>query len=139
MPEAAPEGARILVVEDQPKLRQLLHAVLTRAQHSVDAVPSAEEARRYLAATEYDVIISDDGALGHPPFGAVRSSQPGAGLVLIASWDSDLTLPPGAPGSIDAVVRKPFSATDIRQVVERVVAQRRRSMRRARRGGVGHR
>lgn len=48
---------RLLVVDDNPKLRQLLVGLFTGARYVVDAVGTAREAMDALAAAAYDLIL----------------------------------------------------------------------------------
>ncbi|MBV8534899.1 MAG: response regulator transcription factor [Alphaproteobacteria bacterium] len=52
---------KFLVVEDNLRLSTLVSASLRDAGHAVDAAISAEEARHYLAASPYDLVILDLG------------------------------------------------------------------------------
>jgi DNA-binding response OmpR family regulator len=48
---------RLLVIDDNPKLRQLLAGLFTGARYVVDAVGTAREALAALAAARYDLIL----------------------------------------------------------------------------------
>ena len=50
---------RILVVEDEPDVRDLLDFTLRAAGHRVDSVTSGRDALELLADHSYDVILSD--------------------------------------------------------------------------------
>jgi two-component system OmpR family response regulator len=50
---------RILIVEDQPKMADVLHRGLTRAGLSVDVVELGADALVRAGATEYDAIVLD--------------------------------------------------------------------------------
>ncbi len=49
----------VLVVDDEPAIRQVLSAAISKAGYAVDAVASAAEALARLDATPYDVVLSD--------------------------------------------------------------------------------
>ncbi|HQD14930.1 MAG TPA: response regulator, partial [Ottowia sp.] len=51
--------ARVLVVDDEPDLRTLYELTLLREGHQVESAGSLAEARALLAASTYDVIITD--------------------------------------------------------------------------------
>jgi len=50
---------RILVVDDEPDLRELLEITLVKMGLDVDSAASLEEARRFLAAQEYSLVLTD--------------------------------------------------------------------------------
>ena len=52
-------GKRILVVEDEPIIAGLLSDMLMADGHSVDAVNTGRAALEKLAASSYDLIVSD--------------------------------------------------------------------------------
>ena len=49
--------ARILVVDDQPEVAELVQAVLKDEGHSADAVYSGRAALDRLAQTAYDLVV----------------------------------------------------------------------------------
>ena len=49
----------VLVVDDEPAIRQVLSAALSKAGYPVDTAGSAHEALAKLEATAYDVVLSD--------------------------------------------------------------------------------
>ncbi len=49
----------VLVVDDEPAIRQVLSAAISKAGYTVDAAASAAEALVRLDATAYDVVLSD--------------------------------------------------------------------------------
>jgi CheY-like chemotaxis protein len=54
------KNGRILVIDDEPTIRELLEKALTRVGHSVDVIADANTAMEIIdAGTIYDVIITD--------------------------------------------------------------------------------
>ena len=56
---AAADGRRVLVVDDEPAIRQVLSAAIGKAGYSVDAAGSAAEALAKLEKASFDVVLSD--------------------------------------------------------------------------------
>jgi two-component system response regulator PilR (NtrC family) len=56
---AVPRPARVLVVDDEPDIRELLELTLTRMGLGVDAVSSIAEARERLKTERYDLCLTD--------------------------------------------------------------------------------
>src|SRR5436305_7502067 len=58
MPEIARRKAHILVVEDEPEIRDVLREFLSRS-YECTAVDSAEEALALIPAQRFDLVLSD--------------------------------------------------------------------------------
>lgn len=116
---------RILVVDDEPDLVDLLREILERAGYQVDTAANGQIALDKVDAATYDVIVCD---LRMPVLGGLefylalerrRSALTGRLLFILAD--------PGA--AQDAVLRapgvptllKPFSEEDLLQAVRRIV------------------
>lgn len=50
---------QVLVIDDEPAIRQMLSLMLVRAGYDVEAAASAEEASARLAKGEFDVALCD--------------------------------------------------------------------------------
>jgi signal transduction histidine kinase len=109
---------RVLVVDDDPAVRELLARVLQRVGHVVTGVASAEEALDQFAPLQYDLLFTDlslagmDGAtfLSH-----VRALDPRIVAVIVTGWGR---LDEGQHTSLGAaaVLAKPFSVTQVLQI-----------------------
>jgi DNA-binding NtrC family response regulator len=72
---------RILIVDDEPHMRRILASNLRQGQHEIWEAGGVEEARRSLAANDYDVVFTD------------QKMPDGEGLeVLAAAHESDFTV-----------------------------------------------
>ena len=58
---------RLLIVEDEPRISEIIKAALERAEFAVDTVRLRADAQEALANTAYDAAILD---LGLPRFGS---------------------------------------------------------------------
>jgi CheY-like chemotaxis protein len=66
------EGARVLLVEDEPDVRELMVIVLERCKVKVTAVGSAAEALLALQREVPDVLVSDIGMPGEDGYALIR-------------------------------------------------------------------
>ncbi len=118
---------RILIVEDQPALRDLLALALRHDGHAVVRVESAEAALEHLRTAHFDVIVSDltlAGAMtGWQLVAAVRARWPRTGFVLATGSGAEISPAVAAAAQVDAILSKPFSVTDLRHVVARLIAR----------------
>ena len=115
-------GLQILVVDDDPSLRELLRTTFELVEERVEEVASAEEAIDSIAQTRPDVIVLDVGLPGIDGVTFARNLKAsgrtrGIGIVLLTG--GDLEEQAGRDAGAAAVVRKPFSPLDLLSAVER--------------------
>ncbi|MEA2974259.1 MAG: hypothetical protein QOG82_2717 [Actinomycetota bacterium] len=108
-------AARILVVDDDAFLRQLVTGLLRRAGHEVTSASSAEEARtRLLTEPEPDLVVLDIELpdLSGLELLAVVGSALTCPVILMSGNDTESNRAAGAAlGAVDYVV-KPFAPRD---------------------------
>jgi cyclic di-GMP phosphodiesterase len=120
----SPRQMRILLVDDEPALRELLRATFESAEVSVDEAGSGLEAEQRIRRRRPDVVVLDlrmpvmDGTelcrrLKADP--ATREIP----IVLLTGADADEARRAQRAGAA-ALVRKPFSPLDLLAVVQRV-------------------
>jgi len=113
------DGMRILLVDDEPALRELLRVTFESAEVTVDEAGSAAEAEGRIRAARPDVVVLD---VLMPVVSGVElcrrlKAQPDTRdlpIVLLTGSDLDET------ADADALVRKPFSPLELLAVVERL-------------------
>lgn len=113
-------AVKILVIDDESILLELLRRVLTRAGFAVDAVESAELGIKKIHNIPYDLILTDikmPGMSGNEFFDYIKNNVDQSLPVIAMS---------GTPwlfenSSFDAVLSKPFSKEDLLRVVSQLV------------------
>ncbi|MDA0337520.1 MAG: ATP-binding protein [bacterium] len=112
---------RILVVDDEPRILELLPPIL--AGHTVDTAAHGGEGLRRLAEAEYDIVLSDwvmAEASGLEVAAEARSRNPNTVTVLMTGWD------PGGGArqqqAVDLRLAKPFEREDVERVLHEAVA-----------------
>ena len=127
-----PARARILVVEDEPRLAEILRLYLQRDGHAVTVVGDGPSAIEAIDAEPVDLVVLDlmlPRLGGEAVLAAIRDR--GDTPVLIASAKrSDLERIAGLRSGADDYLAKPFNPNEL---TARVAAILRRS-----RGGTGH-
>ena len=122
------EGSRILLVEDDAPVRELIASYLEREGFTVVEAREVEEGIRELR-TEFDAVITDLGLPG--PKGtelvrATRSRWPQTGIIVITGIkDSGVAAEALAAGA-DRYLYKPFGMSELRKEVMAVLATRNR-------------
>jgi len=132
--EAEPAGEqsagrrKILIVDDEAEIREILVEILTGAQHRVAAVSSGREALERMAAERYDVILTDirmpdlDGRTLYREIER-RWPEQAARVVFVTGDSLTATLNEFASESGRPVIEKPFVPVDVRRVVAEIAAR----------------
>ncbi len=110
-PDAAkPRAHRILLVDDNPDIRQLAVTMLRRAGYEIESAPGSAEALELFGRGRFDIVVSDvvmQGAMdGVELVRKLRAANPGLSALLVTGYAPDV----GALGASGAaVLMKPFT------------------------------
>lgn len=118
---------KILVVDDEAEIRQLVTLCLTKSHFSVMAAANTEEACRLLVDGQFDAVISDvmmPGEDGIAFLGRVHDSWPDLPVILMTGH-AQLQMAVNAikNGAFD-FIHKPFDFDLLRKIVNRAVNYR---------------
>ncbi len=117
---------RVLVVDDEPGVRESLRAILAR-ECTVYVAPTGEAALALLTSTPIDVITLD---LRMPGMGGVallerlRAGDRDIEAVIISGCPADASTAPGAPFEVFGCVSKPFDVDHVRALVKGAALRR---------------
>ena len=119
---------RILVVDDDRPIRNLVTTVLERRGLSIDSAPDGAAALKLIAENEYDVAVVDlmmPGMNGIELLDHVKRTgrHPQTIIVLTASGPADIRQLDA--GAVHAIMRKPFDINELADVVESAANARR--------------
>lgn len=127
LPLRAPQHTRILVVDDDMWIRDILERILLSHHYQVFTAPSAEAAWELLSFSSYDLIISDmmlTGMNGLELTARITQAYPHVPVILItAHCDTDMMRTALRCGASDFIA-KPFSIEMIPLVIERNLERR---------------
>ncbi|MBN1755141.1 sigma-54-dependent Fis family transcriptional regulator [bacterium] len=116
----------ILIVDDEPKIAQLLMVALAREKHQAERVSSAEKALELLEKREFDLLISDlkmPGMDGLALLKAVKRDFPELQFIIMTAFGSiNTAVEAMQAGAVDYVI-KPFSMEEMKLKVARVEEQ----------------
>ncbi|HEX8951431.1 MAG TPA: sigma-54 dependent transcriptional regulator [Polyangia bacterium] len=121
--------SQILIVEDDKVARELLDEILRGEGHTVEALPSGDEAIARAGKRDYDLVISDvrlgDSASGFDVLAAFQERAKETPVVLITAF-GDVT---GAMAAIQKgaydYVSKPFNVGELKLTVSRALERTR--------------
>lgn len=122
--EEAQVPLRILVVDDQEVLCDILHDYLADEIYTVEVAYDGREALQKFAGTSFDLVITDKAMPlmnGDELALNVKKLAPRTRVILLTGYGSDSLEP---PPNIDLVVDKPVSRDVLRDAVAAVMAGR---------------
>jgi len=121
------EPLRILAVEDEPEVLDLVRAMLTHAGHAVVGAASGREALALFAQDSVDLVITDLGMSGMTGLALAEQlkAQRPVPIVLMTGWAEDLD--DAATAGVDVVLAKPFTREKLFEAIARAVPDRVRS------------
>jgi two-component system cell cycle sensor histidine kinase/response regulator CckA len=123
-----PSGALVLLVEDEPAVRNLASRLLLRAGFSVVACgdPAAALARPELAAGAVEVLLTDlllPSMTGRELARRVRQRLPATGVVFMSGYTDDFRVRAAVQSSSVVFVEKPFTGAELVDGVQRALAR----------------
>ncbi|MFI1991661.1 PAS domain-containing protein [Actinoplanes sp. NPDC020271] len=123
------DGCRVLVVEDEEQVRDIVCRLLRRAGYRVFAAPHPAEALRMCRddRLEFDVLLTDvimPGMSGTQLCAELRGDRPDLPVLFMSGYTSG-PAPGGQEMPADApLIRKPFEAQTLLNEVHRVATER---------------
>jgi DNA-binding response OmpR family regulator len=118
-PGTGAQGARILVVEDDPSIRMGLEDTLTAKGYQVDAVARGGEGADRAIAGRYDLVVLDvmlpdlDGFEVCRRIRASRAAQRSVPVIMLSARGAELDRVRGLELGADDYVTKPFSLMEL--------------------------
>jgi len=120
---------RILVVEDEKSMRDLLTLTLRKEGYAVETTESAVRAREILAKEpSYDLILTDismPGMSGLELLRYVREAAAETAVILMTAYGSKQTAIDALNQGATYYVEKPFDLDEMRVVVQKTLEQKR--------------
>ncbi|MFQ6007483.1 MAG: response regulator, partial [Candidatus Zixiibacteriota bacterium] len=121
---ASAPKARILAIDDQPVILDLILAMCQSLGYTVQTASSAEEGLRLASQASFDIVLTD---LAMPDMSGlevarkIRGIHPHTPIVLITGWGVNL-----APGELEAsgvteVLYKPFRIEQLTDIIQSAV------------------
>lgn len=112
---APPRPLRILCIDDETELREVMHEVLRTDHHQVTLAKDGKEGLQLFRSgirigVPFDVVITD---LDMPEINgrhvarAVKTESPATSIIMLTGWGSTMELDSETSQSVDAVIGKP--------------------------------
>jgi len=115
----------ILVVDDEPAVRETLAEMLEAMGHRVLLAESGQIALRTLAGNDCDLVFTD---LAMPEMDGwettreIRKRWPEMNVVLVTGYGTGTVPPPGEDSLVNGIIGKPFDFSQISQTITNILA-----------------
>ncbi len=116
------ETITILVVDDEPMMRNLLHKALTRDGYSVVSAVDGDEALEILNDRPIEIVITDMNMPGMDGFALLKKikvQHPGVGVVAMTAYGDAYSVKDALLLGADEYITKPFKSFEVSLIVER--------------------
>jgi DNA-binding NtrC family response regulator len=120
-------GERILIVEDEDLMRELLTKILANEQYRIFQASSGEEALRLLQDQTFDLVLTDlrlKGMNGLQLLSEVRAFDPEIVVIVMTAYASVETAVEAMRKGAYDYITKPFINEEIRVMLRRALNQR---------------
>ena len=118
-------AAKILVVDDEPFVRQAITKLLQHCGHQVEAVENGEAALVCLAHRRFDIVVTDlsmPDMQGDELVARIRRVLPDQLIILSTAFAEEYKAFDQSTQRVDALLLKPFSIDDLNVTIERLFA-----------------
>ena len=114
---------RILVVDDQEIIRDVIQQQLAEDGHQVQTAGSGREALEILGSVSYDLLVTDHsmpGMTGEELAVQVKGKYPGTAVILLTGFGGSVNDNDRAMPGVDMILGKPASSFELRRAIVQV-------------------
>ncbi len=115
------EKARVLIVDDEDEVRQLLSDILTSEDHDVKVAFDGTQALELFKRSDFDMVFPDLGMPGMSGWDvaeAIKSINKNVPVAIITGWNVDLKATEIKERGVDLIAFKPFEVNRVLQLVQ---------------------
>lgn len=126
-PDVRQRGRRVLIVEDQPQLRDLLMRATRDMEFEVTSTSTAEDALAQMERTEFDIVISDlnlPGLHGMEMCSRVRKKWPATQIIILTGYGQLESAKEAIRLDVVDFLTKPCSLGDLETALNRALRRR---------------
>ena len=121
---ASPGKLRILVVEDEPLVRELLGVYLKEEQHEFVTAVNGRDGLEKFREGEFDLVLTDRAMPemnGDALAAEIKRAKPSQPVILLTGFGDLMASSGEKPTAIDLVVGKPFTLGTLRKAIAQVM------------------
>jgi PAS domain S-box-containing protein len=127
VPLPEPRAGRILVIDDEEEILELVSDILTEAGYEISTATSGPKGLERFNEGNFDLLFCDLGMRemsGWEVVNAVRTRNSDIGIVLLTGWGATLSREKVEDYAIDSVLGKPFEMRKLLETVSEVLEKR---------------
>jgi CheY-like chemotaxis protein/anti-sigma regulatory factor (Ser/Thr protein kinase) len=119
--------ARILVIDDEETVRNVLSKILRQVKHRVTVAENGEEGLRLFKEKEFDLVLTDlgmPGISGWEVSRAIKKISPYTSVGMITGWGMEVDQSKLEENGVDFIIAKPFQFNHILKVIGEVISSK---------------
>jgi signal transduction histidine kinase/ActR/RegA family two-component response regulator len=116
---------RVLVVDDEPMVRQLVTEYLTGDGHAVETASDGNQGLDKFRKGTFDLVLTDRAMpemSGDHLADAVKAASPGTPVIMLTGFGDIMLARDEKPASVDLIVAKPVTVEGLREAIAKVTA-----------------
>jgi CheY-like chemotaxis protein len=113
----------VLVVEDEPMIRQMLTTYLTSYGHTTEIATNGTEGLEKFQASQFDVVVTDRAMPemgGDQLAAAIKEIMPKVPVIMLTGFGDLMNAVDEKPAGVDMILSKPVGLTEFRAALEKV-------------------
>ncbi|MBI3661358.1 PAS domain S-box protein [Candidatus Acetothermia bacterium] len=117
---------RVLIVDDEPLVCEMLTEYLTGDGHRVEVATNGREGLGKFLASRFDLIVTDRGMPemnGEQLASAIKQIAPNKPIILLTGFGDLMKTSGERPPAVDLIVNKPVTLTALRQAIAKITAE----------------
>lgn len=119
--------ARILVIDDEETVREVLEKMLAQVDHRVTVARNGDEGIRLFQEKEFDIVLTDLGMPGMSGWEVcqkIKKMNPYTPVGMITGWGMEVSQSKMEECGLDFIIAKPFDFNQIIRVVSEKIEPR---------------
>jgi len=116
-------GVRVLIVDDESYIRELIRETLRGRQYSAGTAANGVEALDILSREAFDIVVTDvvmPGMEGLELVKQIRRQYPGVRIIVLTGYPRSADIGDFLAQGVDEFLPKPFRANDLLAVIKRL-------------------
>ena len=117
-------GVKILIVDDEPIMRESLAGWLERDGYEIETASGGEEALEKFKSAYYDILLVDiklEGISGLELLRCVKDINPRATVVMITAYASIASAIEAMKNGAEDYLLKPFEPNELSTIIEKLI------------------